>query len=77
MKGSLSGWRRKDQMTTESQNKLLARRFMEEVVNAEGSPFGVPGAGVMRHPLLGQALGKSCRFFRVDLRAAWPTSALY
>ncbi len=34
MKGSPTGWRRKDQMTPESQNKLLARRFMEEVVNA-------------------------------------------
>ncbi len=33
MKGSPSEWRRKDQMVPESQNKLLARRFMEEVVN--------------------------------------------
>ncbi len=70
MKGSPSEWRRKDQMMPESKNKYLAARFIEEVVNAGGSPFGVPGAGVLRHPILGQGLGKSSRFFRVDLRPA-------
>ncbi len=57
-------------MMPESQNKLLARRFMEEVVNAGGIAFWSSWRLSYEAPHLGQELGKSCRFFRVDLRPA-------
>ncbi len=64
MKGSPSEWRRKDQMMPESQNKLLARRFMEEAVTAGGIAFRSSWRRSCEAPHLGTGAGQKLPFLQ-------------